>query len=102
YSSGLPAQRRDKERVAPTTSGRHLPIEPQEVFATRTGEEERHGKTLERIWREGRGKNLSKEDRMTKSRAMRFSLVILVLAFTASAAQAQIGAIVSNWPVDLS
>src|SRR5260370_28697214 len=49
------------------------------------------GKALERIRREGRGKNLSKEDRMTKSRVMRFSLVILVLAFIAGAAQAQIG-----------
>jgi hypothetical protein len=39
---------------------------------------------------------------MTRSRVMRLSLVILVLAFLAGAAQAQIGAIVSNWTVPSS
>jgi hypothetical protein len=39
---------------------------------------------------------------MTRSRVMRISLVILVLAFIASAAQAQIGAVVSNWTVPSS
>jgi hypothetical protein len=39
---------------------------------------------------------------MTRSRMMRLSLVILVLAFLARAAQAQIGAVVSNWAVPSS
>src|SRR5712691_3772831 len=39
---------------------------------------------------------------MTRARAMRLSVVILVLAFIAGAAQAQIGAVVSNWAVPSS
>jgi hypothetical protein len=39
---------------------------------------------------------------MTRSRAIRLPIVILVLAFLASAAQAQIGTVVSNWAVPSS
>src|SRR6266566_7405288 len=39
---------------------------------------------------------------MTRTRAMRLSLAIVSLAFAASAAQAQLGATVSNWPVPSS
>jgi hypothetical protein len=39
---------------------------------------------------------------MTRSRVMRLSVVILVLAFVAVSAQAQIGAVVSNWTVPSS
>src|SRR5262249_25484537 len=38
-----------------------------------------------------------REDRMAKSQMIRLPLVILVLAFIASAAQAQLGSVVANW-----